>query len=64
LNELVSEARAQGQQVTIEQLKAAIGPDNYDLYNTQEFRDANPIEFGEVANPNVTSGASSGGNAR
>jgi hypothetical protein len=34
-------------------LQAAIGPDNYDLYNTQEFRDANPIEFGAVENPNA-----------
>ncbi len=53
LNEMVSEARAQDLEVTIEQLKAAIGPDNYDLYNTQEFRDANPIEFGAVENPNA-----------
>jgi hypothetical protein len=50
---MVSEARAQDLEVTIEQLKAAIGPDNYDLYNTQEFRDANPIEFGAVENPNA-----------
>jgi len=53
LNELVAEARAQDRQVTIEELKAAIGPDNYDLYNTQEFRNANPIEFGAVENPNA-----------
>jgi hypothetical protein len=52
LNELVAEARAQGRQVTIEELKAAIGPNNYEIYNTQTMRDANPIEFGAVENPN------------
>jgi hypothetical protein len=52
LNELVAEARAQDRQVTIEELKAAIGPDNYEIYNTQAMRNANPIEFGEVENPN------------
>jgi hypothetical protein len=67
LNELVSEARAQDLEVTIEQLKAAIGPDNYDIYNTQDMRDANPIEFGAVQNPNATSGntnTASGGTVR
>lgn len=51
LNELVAEARAQDRQVTIEQLKAAIGPNNYDLYNTQEFRDANPVEQPAIERP-------------
>ncbi len=64
LNELVSEARKQDRQVTIEELKAAIGVNNYDIYNTQDMRDANPVEVEQVENPNVTSGASSGGNVR
>ena len=51
LNELVAEARAQDRQVTIEQLKAAIGPNNYDLYNTKEFRDANPVEQPAIERP-------------
>ena len=52
LNELVAVARAEGRQVTVEEIRAAIGPDKYDLYNTQEMRDANPVEQPTIANPN------------
>ncbi len=51
LNELVAVARAEGRQVTIDELKAAIGSENYDLYNTQEFRDANPVEQPAIERP-------------
>jgi nucleotide-binding universal stress UspA family protein len=51
LNELVAVARAEGRQVTIEQLKAAIGPDKYDLYNTQEMRNANPVDEPTIERP-------------
>jgi hypothetical protein len=51
LNELVAEARAQNRQVTIEELRAAIGPENYDLYNTQEFRNDNPVERPAMERP-------------
>jgi len=54
LNELVAKARAQDRQVTIEQLKAAIGVNNYDIYNTQAMRDANPVEVEQVENPDAT----------
>ena len=54
LNELVAEAREQKKEVTIEQLKATIGMNNYDLYNTQVFRDANPVEVEQVENPDAT----------
>jgi len=51
LNELVAKAREQKKEVTIEQLKAAIGVNNYDIYNTQDMRDANPVDVEQVENP-------------
>ena len=64
LNELVAVARAEGRQVTIDELKAAIGSENYDLYNTQEFRDANPVEQPAIERTAGNTNNASGGNIR
>jgi len=64
LNELVAEARAQDRQVTIEELRAAISPNNYDIYNTQDMRDANPVEQPTIERPTDNTQTASGGNVR
>jgi len=64
LNELVAEAREQKKEVTIEQLKAAIGVNNYDIYNTQDMRDANPVEQPTIERPADNTQTASGGNVR
>ena len=64
LIEMADIARSENREITVEELKSSLGPENYKNYNTQEMRNAYPTASGDVVNPNVTSGASSGGNAR
>lgn len=54
LNEMVSDARDKGEKLTVEQLQDAIGINDYDLYNTQYFRNANPVEQVTIDNPDAT----------
>ena len=57
-------ARSENREITVEELQSILGPENYKNFNTQEMRNAYPTASAQVDNPNVTSGASSGGNAR
>ena len=51
LIEMADIARSENREITVEELKSRLGPENYKNYNTQEMRDAYPTASGDVVNP-------------
>jgi len=52
LIEMSDIARSENREITAEELRSILGPENYKNFNTQEMRDAYPTASGDVDNPN------------
>jgi hypothetical protein len=64
LIEMADIARSENREITVEELRSILGPENYENFNTQEMRNAYPTASATIEPPADNTQTPSGGNVR